>query len=700
MTAQHTCWTTSLKMVFNVHVLTVLLCLSHALSLTESLQGNSHSNFAYKTTRISRPNSPLVIDYVQQANDSKARRGTYNATSYNWPNDIPYVIDPSFTGDRVTLGQVMTYISSRVCVTFHNVTDTFDESDPNWLHDHGYQTRAHLVIRESNGCFSEHGQGGGVGSRYSSPCHEFGINLHELLHTLGVIHSHQEPMRDNYITVHTVDIKPELKYSYGKVKDPALVSEYFDGTSAMMYGDTTWNSDGMETFTPIRDDLFQTSLHFSEENVVFYELSRIYKCNEKFCHNATTDCSPGYHTLYHGKCQCVCPDHLDPETNCKSQINGPSTSLQWPKTPMVLYGNERCPRGFEPVPGRLSVNVTYGPRQEPVPELYSVNGHVMTLLFCSKTGPENPGDMDWSTWPVGGGFCFVRPVGVECGGIFKDGGIQFLTKSLPLSSGVLGDIQINGPEVTMNFCCKDKEHYGTTIDLPNADPFRLIDKSYAGCPTVRGMRSTRSVFTLWSDKSHKFGPAPPMSYFYSNSFLHYQCYYQPPVYGCNNVVNLTLTNRSVTITTPGFAGHREPNRKCLYDFNVPKDAKLRLTLNKFDLHKNDEFLVKRVHQWQDPYKIPNTDWPYQLVSEGSYLSLEYWASWEVTDKNGVNFTVELLPDSEMCYNVEMKGADYSGNKSVGETYDDCVPWAEAATCEDFPFDGYVAPSIRRIKLYR
>ncbi|XP_055901572.1 uncharacterized protein LOC129928981 [Biomphalaria glabrata] len=173
MTAQHTCWTTSLKMVFNVHVLTVLLCLSHALCLTESLQGNSHSNFSDKTTRISRPNSPLVIDYVQQANDSKARRGTYNATSYNWPNDIPYVIDPSFTGDRVTLGQVMTYISSRVCVTFHNVTDTFDESDPNWLHDHGYQTRAHLVIRESNGCFSEHGQGGGVGSRYSSPCHEF-----------------------------------------------------------------------------------------------------------------------------------------------------------------------------------------------------------------------------------------------------------------------------------------------------------------------------------------------------------------------------------------------------------------------------------------------------------------------------------------------------------------------------------------------
>ncbi|KAI8738018.1 kremen protein 2 [Biomphalaria glabrata] len=47
----------------------------------------------------------------------------------------------------------------------------------------------------------------------------------------------------------------------------------------------------------------------------------------------------------------------------------------------------------------------------------------------------------------------------------------------------------------------------------------------------------------------------------------------------------------------------------------------------------------------------------------------------------------------MCYNVEMKGADYSGNKSVGETYDDCVPWAEAATCEDFPFDGVAGVSL-------
>ncbi|KAH9498695.1 hypothetical protein Btru_004593, partial [Bulinus truncatus] len=475
-----------------------------------------------------------------------------------------------------------------------------------------------------------------------------------------------------------------LKYSYRKITDNTLVNEYFDGTSVMLYDATTWNSNGMETYTSIRDDIFQTSLKFSEENVIFYELSQIYKCNEKFCNNDATDCSPGYHTLIHGRCQCVCPENLDPSSNCKTQINGPNVNLKWPKTPMVLYGSDQCPSEFDPVPGRLSLTLRSGPRQEPVPDKYPVNGTTITLLLCTKTSPQDPRDVDWMSWPIGGELCFVRPVGVDCGGIFEEGGIQFETPYQSQASGAVGDIHVNGSTVTMNFCCKDKEHYGVTIDLPNGEPFRLIDKSYYHCPEVRGMKSTRSMFTIWSNNSHSFGPVPPRSYFYQTSFLHYQCYYQPPTYGCNERVTLNLTHRSVTIVTPGYPGHREPNRRCFYDFDVPDNVRLRLTFNSFDLHTADDFFVKRYHHWQDPYQMPNTDRPYQLISDKNYLSLQYWSSWETTDNQGVNFTVDLIPDSEMCYNVEIKGADYSGNKSVTETYEDCVPWTEAVTCEDFP----------------
>ncbi|XP_059139754.1 uncharacterized protein LOC131927900 [Physella acuta] len=638
------------------------------------------------TSRLSRPKAPFVADWVEHIDLDRASRASFNFTAKNWPHDIPYIIDSSYKGDRVTFREVLDHISSRLCVTFHDVADTYDPREVNWLTNHGFKTNAYVSVKENGGCSASHGEGTNPGPKVVYPCNGFGINLHEMFHVLGAIHTHQGRIRDSYMSINEADIQSNLVFAYDKITDPTLINDYFDPRSSLMYRDGTWNLDGLETYTPIRDDFFQSPLEFSEDHVVFLELNSIYRCNEVFCNNDQTDCGPGYHTLINGRCRCVCPDELDYNTNCTTHIDGPTKNISWPDTHMILYGSDTCPTGFDPTPATLPLSGNWGAVQVPVPQPYRIDGNTMYVHLCKKSTPANTRDVNWKSWPRGGDYCFVKPLGEECGGVFQDGGIEFQTRTESHPSGDIGNISISGRMVTINYCCKNKENYALVTDLPNAEPFKLVAR-YHKCPNVRGMKSTYSKFTFWTESSRKFGELPPLSFFYQTSFLHYQCHYQPPVYGCSRMITLTPTNRSVTVTTPGFETQREPDRRCFYSFNVPAKSKLRLTLNKFDLHENDDFLIKRFHKWQDPYRIVSDDRPYQLVSEGNYMSLQYWASWERTSNKGVNFTVDIVLDEEMCYDVASKGADYYGEKSVTETFEPCVPWEKATSCDDFPFDG-------------
>ncbi|XP_059175588.1 uncharacterized protein LOC131955467 [Physella acuta] len=641
---------------------------------------------------IDQSRSPIVVEWVEHVH--RTRRATFNDTAKNWPHDIPYVIHKAYTGDRVTLRLVMDYISSRLCLTFHDVTNTYDPNDRTWFTSHGFKTNSYMHFIQGAGCYSGYGQGYSQGPQDVSPCSGFGINLHEILHSLGVIHSQTAPIRDLYMTIHESDIRQSFVYNYAKISDPTLVNSFFDPDSIMMYPDEAWHLMGLETYMPIRDDFFNSAPPFSAENVVFYELTLIYRCNELFCNNDQTDCGPGYHTLINGRCRCVCPDELDYNTNCRTHINGPSKNVSWPETQIVLYGSERCPTGFDPTPARLPVSGRWAPTIDSAPDKYSKKDRTMTFLMCKKSTPVNPANVKWNTWPRGGDYCIVKPKGQKCGGVFEDGGLEFKTFEESHPIGDIGNITINGNIVRINYCCRDKEHYGLVVELPNSEPFKLVAK-YHKCPVVQGMKSTYSTITIWTDHSLDYGAKPPLNFFFQTEFLllHYLCHYQPPVYGCSQFVTLNRAKQSVTIATPGFGSKREPDRRCFYSFTVPVGSRLKLTLNKFDPHVTDEFLIKRYHKWQDPILINGDYQPYQLVSEGDYLSLQYWASWEKTNNRGIKFTVDVVLAEEMCYDVATKGADYYGEKSVTETFEPCVPWEKATSCDDFPFDGFKGISL-------
>ncbi|KAI8777947.1 astacin metalloprotease toxin 3, partial [Biomphalaria glabrata] len=466
----------------------------------------------------------------------------------------------------------------------------------------------------------------------------------------------------------------------------ALISSYFDPKSVLMYSPGTWSRNGLDTYSTIRDDFFNTASDTSTDDVMFYDLSQLYKCRETFCSETDVDCSPGYYTLIKGECRCVCPSEREESTNCKTLRNGPSTTAKWPLTPFVLFAGgpqHTCPVGF--TPGWYSFTGT-SPITQAVtkpPVLFPVSGKTNDIPLCTKDAPSDT-PIDWESWPPGGQYCMVKPASESCGGGFVESRLEVQSLAAVRYNGSIGDTVVNGNNITQKYCCRYQESTTFPIDLPNRDPFRLMVRST--CPKIRGLKSVLTRNNLWSSIYTLTNASTSPYWPFSTCLTTFSCYYLPPVYGCNQDITLDATTRTATVTTPGFPTAREPNRRCFYNFNVPPGSQIKLTFNTFDLSvaSDDNFLIKRYHKWQDPYRIDETNFPKDTISEGDYLSVEYWSGFDVTTKKGVSFTASVILPEELCYDSAQKGADYSGNTYITETYEECLPWSQTVDCDNFP----------------
>ncbi|MCB0419532.1 MAG: hypothetical protein KDD61_00955 [Bdellovibrionales bacterium] len=68
--------------------------------------------------------------------------------------------------------------------------------------------------------------------------------LHELLHTMGLVHEHSRPDRDNWIQVHWENIPEEFHSQFAKVSPlwaPKAVLQEFDYNSLMLYTPYTFS---------------------------------------------------------------------------------------------------------------------------------------------------------------------------------------------------------------------------------------------------------------------------------------------------------------------------------------------------------------------------------------------------------------------------------------------------------------------------
>uniref|UniRef100_A0A0B7BV28 Peptidase M12A domain-containing protein n=1 Tax=Arion vulgaris TaxID=1028688 RepID=A0A0B7BV28_9EUPU len=295
----------------------------------ESTGGNFQTS-SYVETVLSSPGNELGISLMELPHASRHKRGAKHYHRH-WPRDIPFVIDPSYTakGAKYTeiLKRALQRIMENLCVVYHDVTNKFDQNNKNWFMENGFTNNAYLLFKDGPGCSATTGYNPDGGPSNVYPCRLYTINQHEVLHTLGGLHTQQIARRNNYISINPDNIQDTFQFTYRILNEPEYVDDGFDTESSLLYTAQTWTRNGLETYSTIRDDIFDLDNKYSPESTVFYEMVKVFKCNELYCKNSQTDCGEGYHTLYMGVCQCVCPPEFDPLSNCKTLFNSPNFKL-------------------------------------------------------------------------------------------------------------------------------------------------------------------------------------------------------------------------------------------------------------------------------------------------------------------------------------------------------------------------------------
>ncbi|CAL1541709.1 unnamed protein product, partial [Lymnaea stagnalis] len=84
------------------------------------------------------------------------------------------------------------------------------------------------------------------------------------------------------------------------------------------------------------------------------------------------------------------------------------------------------------------------------------------------------------------------------------------------------------------------------------------------------------------------------------------------------------------------------------------------------------------------HRLDSSNYPYQIISDYEYMSLEYWSGPDVTTKKGVQFTADVILPEDFCYDASQDGADYWGQAAITETNEPCLNWADTVECADFP----------------
>ena len=108
------------------------------------------------------------------------------------------------------------------------------------------------VQKTGDGCFAKVGMGaaGPQVINLATGCWTSGIIAHEIGHALGLIHEHQRPDRDTYVTINTDNIEPDALSNFTRISTGRMWGPY-DFGSLMHYSKTAFGkATGLETITP------------------------------------------------------------------------------------------------------------------------------------------------------------------------------------------------------------------------------------------------------------------------------------------------------------------------------------------------------------------------------------------------------------------------------------------------------------------
>ncbi|XP_052801395.1 zinc metalloproteinase nas-36-like [Mya arenaria] len=241
-----------------------------------------------------------------------------------WPSGIvPYNISDGMydVRKRGVLLAAMRRWEFRTCVRF----------EP-WSADKFPNTAVNLF--SVGNCFSRTGmqqnqpQLLGLGSG----CFKMWTVLHELGHTLGLVHEMERVDRDMYIQVHFQNLNPASVRNFHTSDEKHVFYDLrdtpYDYTSIMHYGPRFWSANKQPTIETL-DPAYQHVIG-NTDDVSFYDalyVNRAYNCSARCPESLRGLCQHGGF-VGGASCRCVCPPGYRGEF-CEQTIPGNNHMVEW-----------------------------------------------------------------------------------------------------------------------------------------------------------------------------------------------------------------------------------------------------------------------------------------------------------------------------------------------------------------------------------
>ncbi|EFP06787.1 hypothetical protein CRE_11193 [Caenorhabditis remanei] len=236
----------------------------------------------------------LMTDDQIHAMSAAGKRAKRQITKIwnKWPNaKVYYFFDSAFTSlKRELIRNAMSFISSQTCVTF-------EESS----------TAQHRIrFMNDGGCASYIGMNGGEQQLwFGDGCTIFGTAVHEIMHTLGIFHTHSRYDRDDYLLINLTNVPENM---LGNLEKESSTTTYnavpFEYGSTMQYRYNTW---GEGTLFP-KQAIYEKTMGL--RRVSFYDVVNInhrYSCS---C-SKNLSCKNGGYTNPAKCSECICPSGYD-----------------------------------------------------------------------------------------------------------------------------------------------------------------------------------------------------------------------------------------------------------------------------------------------------------------------------------------------------------------------------------------------------